>query len=103
LSKALLSPERATAVLEGAWADLDLGYLANDENVKAFLAELPRLLEEGHRSEYAAFARGKLVGIDANFEALRKRAERTHSEDSILIQQIDTCPPQVQLPSPQLL
>ncbi len=93
----------AGALQEGAWADLDLGYLADDENVKAFLAELPSLLAEGHRSKFAAFARGKLVGIDADFEPLRKRVERSHPDDSILIQQIDTCPPQVQLSSPKLL
>jgi hypothetical protein len=98
-----LWPGGASASQEGAWADLDLGYLADDENVKAFLAELPRLLEEGHKSEFAAFARGKLVGIDADFETLRDDAERSHPEDSILIQQIDTCAPQVQLPSPKLL
>ena len=92
-----------TVFHERTWADIDLGHLADDENVKAFLAELPSLLVKGHRSEFAAFARGKLVGIDADFETLCDKVERSHPEDSILIQQIDTCAPQVQLPSPRLL
>ena len=94
---------QAGAIREGTWADLDLGYLANDENVRAFLAELPSLLAQGHKSEFAAFAHGELVGIDADFETLCDSVERSHPEDSILIQQIDTCAPQVQLPSPKLL
>jgi len=93
----------ARAFREGAWAHLDLGHLADDENVKAFLAKLPGLLAEGHKSKFAAFADGKLVGIDADFETLCDNMERLHPEDSILIQQIDTCAPQVQLPSPKLL
>ena len=61
--------------------------VSEDENIKAYKRELPRLLRE-HESQLVAFAEGELVAISGDRQELRKLALHLHPGQSVLITRI---------------
>ncbi len=74
--------------------------VSEDESIKAYKRELPRLLLE-HESEFVAFAEGELIGTHADRDELRKLAHDLHPGESILVTRIQRTPRRRRLLSPK--
>lgn len=77
-------PKHGSVVLERKHG---LPPVSEDENIKAYKRELPRLLRE-HKSEFVAFAEGELIGTNPDRDQLRELARHLHPGKSILITKI---------------
>ena len=74
--------------------------VSEDENIKAYKRELPRLLRD-HESEFVAFAEGELIDTNTDRDELRKLAHRLHPGQSILISRIEKTRRRFRISSPK--